>query len=167
MNKKKWQSSFYIRSAYTQNIIARADKMNHLRKVIQCQRSNSQNTFFIKYKWRNFNIQIGTMFSCSCCSLASVNGKTCFHIAWVLHYNFQWRSSIEKYLMKWGNHCHINFQNQFENGRIFSLKPKNYPRSENEQIWYFSTKKSGVPSRYSGCICMWGNCYIWRKTIVL
>ena len=43
---------------------------------------------------------------------------------------------------------------QFENGRIFSLKPKNYPRSENEQIWYFSTKKSGVPSRYSGCICM-------------
>ena len=36
VNKKKGQSSFYIRSAYTQNIIARADKMNHLRKVIQC-----------------------------------------------------------------------------------------------------------------------------------
>ena len=37
-------------STYTQNVIAKADKMNQLTKDIQCQRSNSQITFVIQCK---------------------------------------------------------------------------------------------------------------------
>ena len=41
---------------------------------------------------------------------------------------------------------------QCESARKFSLKLKNHPRFEIKQIWYLLAKKSGVPSRCSGCI---------------
>ena len=44
------------------NIVAKADKMNQLTNVVQCQRSNSQITFVIQCKGQIFNVQIGTNF---------------------------------------------------------------------------------------------------------
>ena len=88
--KKTRQRS--LDSTYTQNVIAKAEKMNHFTNVVQCQRSNSQITFAIQCKGQIFNVQIGTNFLCSCSSSTVANRKTCCHIVWVIHYVF----SIEK-----------------------------------------------------------------------
>ena len=48
--KKKKTRQHTLDSTYTQNVIAKADKMNQLTKDIQCQRSNSQITFVIQCK---------------------------------------------------------------------------------------------------------------------
>ena len=41
---------------------------------------------------------------------------------------------------------------QCENCRTFSPNLKNHPRFECEQIWYLPAKRSGAPSRCSGCM---------------
>ena len=46
--KKMRQRS--LDSTYTQNVIAKADKMNQLTKIFQCQRSSSQITFVIQQR---------------------------------------------------------------------------------------------------------------------
>ena len=58
-------------STYTQNVIAKADKMNQLTNVVQCQRSNSQITFAVQCKGKIFNVQIGTNFLFSCTSIVA------------------------------------------------------------------------------------------------
>ena len=76
-------------STYTQIVIEKADKMNQLTNVVQCQRSNSQIAFVNQCKGQIFNVQIGTNVLCSCSSSTVANRKTsCCHIVWVLHYVF-------------------------------------------------------------------------------
>ena len=90
--KKTRQRS--LDSTYTQNVIAKADKMNQLTNFVQCQRRNSQITFVIQCKGQIFNVQIGTNFLCSCSSSTLANRKTFCHTVWGLHYFFQLRSRI-------------------------------------------------------------------------
>ena len=151
-------------STYTQNVIAKADKMNQLTNVVQCQRRNSQITFVVQCKGQIFNVQIGTNFLCSCSLSTVANRKTCCHIVWVLHYVFSVEKSnsvltqievsreIFDEMRESLPHELPESVTQCENGRTFSAKLKNHPRFETEQIWYLSVKKSGAPSRCSSCM---------------
>ena len=105
-----------------------------------------------------------TVFLCSCSSSTAANRKTCCHIVWVLHYVFsveKWNSVLAQIEisrdifdeMRESLHHELpESVTQCENGRTFSAKLKNHPRFETEQIWYLSVKKSGAPSRCSGCM---------------
>ena len=121
-------------------------------------------TFVIQCKGQIFNVQIGTNALCSCSSSTAANRKTCCHIVWVLHYVFsveKWNSVLAQIEisrdifdeMRESLHHELpESVTQCENGRTFSAKLKNHPRFETEQIWYLSVKKSGAPSRCSGCM---------------
>ena len=116
-----------------QSVIAKADKMNQLTKVVHCQRRNSQLTFV-------FNVQIGTSFLCICCLSTVVNRKTCCHIVWVLHYVFSVEKSnsalvqidisreIFDEMRESLPHELPESVTQCENDRTFSPKLKNHPR---------------------------------------
>ena len=144
-------------STYTQSVIAKADKMNQLTKVVHCQRRNSQLTFV-------FNVQIGTSFLCSCCLSTVVNRKTCCHIVWVLHYVFSVENSnsalvqidisreIFDEMRESLPHELPESVTQCENDRTFSPELKNHPRFETVKIWYLSAKKIGALSRCSACM---------------
>ena len=130
--KKTRQRS--LDSTYTQNVIAKADKMNQLTNVVQCQRSNSQITFVIQWKGQIFNVQIGTNFLCSCFSSTVANRKTCCYIVWVLHYVFSVEKSnsvlaqieISREIFdEMRDHCLMNFQNQLPNAKMVERFPQN------------------------------------------